>query len=148
MVDMSDERNYRSVLAARTASSDPAPDLGHALTDADDGGAPVIDLVRVEVEPDPAFVGAAGPADVLERFSTRVQELGEAVGAIAERLRATLEARLVPERSSRWQMSQVSMEFGLNLEAETGMVVVKGKTAAAFKVVLTWAQRDEDAAAP
>ncbi|WP_157441555.1 CU044_2847 family protein [Actinoplanes awajinensis] len=130
---MSDPINYRRILADTAAVADPA--------DAGDG-AQSLELVRIEVEVSPDRRGEIGAVDVLERFSTRADEIGAAVAGMAERLRAALERDTPPApEPGRWEMSQVSMEFGLNLEAETGIVVCKGKTAAAFKVAIQWTAR-------
>ncbi|MDX8149514.1 CU044_2847 family protein [Lentzea sp. BCCO 10_0061] len=128
---MSDPKNYQEVLGAGAVPpADPTEAQAHA------------GVVRVEVVPDPALAGTLGPADLLERFTDRVEELGTAICGIAEKLRVSLETKLVDEEANRWGMSQVSMEFGLNLEASTGVVVVKGKAVAAFKVTITWTPKD------
>jgi hypothetical protein len=144
MADMSDPANYQAVQAEWTRRHAAAGIADDAAAGADQARADTLETVRVEVQPDPSRAGTIGPADLLERFSARVDDLGRAVGDIAERLRSTLDARLEAPEASRWRMSEVMMEFGLNLEAETGIVVVKGKTAAAFKVAITWRERSTD----
>jgi NTP-dependent ternary system trypsin peptidase co-occuring protein len=97
-------------------------------------------LIRVEVLPDPAFAGYLGPADLLESFQDRAAELGTAIGAVAERLREALERRIARRDSSAWDLSTVALELAVNLQAESGVVIVKAKTGAAFKVSLTWSR--------
>lgn len=156
VVDMSDPENYR-VLLSRTqdlpepheASPREASTPHEAFDEPDrSDGLPSLEFVRVEVQPNPDRKGDVGYLDVVERFAARVDELGASVAAVATRLRASLESRLVEERTDRWQMSQVVVEFGLNLEAQTGVIVCQGKTAAAFKVAVTWTDRRPDAAIP
>lgn len=140
MVDMSDPAHYQQVLASRP---EPLP-TGLAGSEAEAEAGEPVTLIRVEVEPDPTFRGDVGPADLIERFTDRVDELGAAVAVVAQRLSRALEDRFTNDRSSRWQMAEVGMEFGINLEAESGIVVAKAKTAAAFKVSIMWAKRDDD----
>jgi hypothetical protein len=135
---MSDPQNYRRVLAARPDPPMTAPPVDDAPATA--LPAP-LDRVRIEVEQGPGSEGNTGPIEAFERFTARVDELGAAIAGMADRLRTSLEANRPPDAPGRWSMSQVSMEFGLNLEAETGIVIYKGKTAAAFKVSITWTQQ-------
>jgi hypothetical protein len=76
MPDMSDPEHYRELLS--TADAEPAAGEVGALDKAP------IDLIKVEVEPDPARVGMVGPVDLLEGFASRVDEVGGAVSEIAE----------------------------------------------------------------
>ncbi len=101
-----------------------------------------LDLIRVEVLPDPAFAGNLGPADLLEGFQDRAAELGTAIGAVAERLRDALEQRIARRDASSWELSTIALELAVNLQAETGVVICKAKTGAAFNVSLTWSRND------
>ncbi|MGC5020945.1 CU044_2847 family protein [Micromonospora sp. DT47] len=102
-----------------------------------DVGAPV----HVEVVPDPRFLGHLGPADLVERFSDRAAELGAAIGAVGEQLRRALELRMAQAPQGAWELSQISVELALNLEAESGVIIAKAKSAAAFQASLTWTRR-------
>jgi hypothetical protein len=97
--------------------------------------------IRVEVLPDPRYAGQLGPADLVERFADRAGELGAAIGAVAQRLRTGLEQQIGAASSDTWEVSEVSVEIALNLEAETGVVISKAKTGAAFNATLTWTRR-------
>jgi hypothetical protein len=99
-----------------------------------------LDRIQVEVVPDPRFAGNVSPADLLERFKDRVEELGSAIGVVAERLRAALEQRLATTPEAAWELSEICLELGVNLEAEAGVVISKAKTGAAFQVSLTWSR--------
>lgn len=101
-----------------------------------------LDLIRVEVLPDPAFAGNLGPADLLEAFQDRAAELGTAIGAVAERLRDALEQRIARRDASSWELSTIAVELAVNLQAESGVVICKAKTGAAFNVSLTWSRND------
>jgi hypothetical protein len=124
---MSDPRNYRPLLAEprsdasgvdRPSPHDEPPPAGSSAA---------LDLVRVQVQPDPTRAGEIGALDVFERFAERVDELGASIADVATRLRTSLESRLAADRSDRWQMSQVVVEFGVNLEAQAGITVCQGK---------------------
>jgi hypothetical protein len=143
MTDMSDPANYERLLAV-----EPAPPVGVAARTSQPQQTPrepavrsALELVKVEVQPDPTRHGALGPAERMEQLASRIDQIGATVRAIAERLGASLEES--PEQSAerRWQMSEIHAEFGLSLEAETGLVVCKGKTAATFSVSMTWTTR-------
>ncbi|WP_410617134.1 CU044_2847 family protein [Amycolatopsis sp. lyj-109] len=147
---MSDPENYRATLARASHDSDdlqtdetstPRRRSDESII-SDNPGA--LEFVRIEVRPDPSRLGDIGARDVVERFTARVDELGTSIAAVATRLRASLESKLAEERTDRWRMSQVVVEFGLSLEAQTGVVVCQGKTAAAFKVAVTWTERQPD----
>ncbi|WP_187414814.1 CU044_2847 family protein [Nonomuraea sp. PA05] len=96
--------------------------------------------IKVEVLPDPAVRGNLGPSDVMERFADRAGELGESIGAIAERLRESLEEQLAAEARPAWELSEVGLSLSLSLEAESGVVIAKVKTAGTFQVTLKWSR--------
>lgn len=112
------------------------------MSETANGGRDSLGDVRVEVVPDPAYAGDLGTADLLERFRDRADELGAAIGGIGSRLQAAMERRISHDPSDAWNLGQVTVEIAVNLEAETGIVICKGKTAAAFKVNLVWTRRE------
>ncbi|MGP3965945.1 CU044_2847 family protein [Nonomuraea sp. 3N208] len=94
--------------------------------------------IKVEVLPDPGYRGTLGPADLLEKFENRAGELGASIGAVAERVRAALEERLMRQDAEAWALSEVSLALSLSLEAESGVVIAKAKTGGTFQVSLKW----------
>ena len=97
-------------------------------------------LVRVEVLPDPTYVGRLAPVDLVERFQDRIDELGAAIGGIADRLHEALERQLTADGSRQWALHEVTLELGANLEAETGVLICKTKAAGSFQVSLKWSR--------
>jgi hypothetical protein len=88
---------------------------------------PEAPVVLVEVLPDPAYAGKLGPLDLPERFQDRADELGTA-----------LERQLAEEHPREWALTEVKLELGANLEAESGVVICKTKASGSFQVSLTW----------
>ena len=97
--------------------------------------------IYVEVVPHPGRVGDLSPADLMDKFSNRVAELGQALATVASRLRQTLDSRLAEPEESKWALSDVSLQMSINLEAEGGVVISRLKTGAAFQATLTWTRR-------
>lgn len=81
------------------------------------------------------LVLAARPGEIATRASHTLEQaldqLKPAVGAIRDRL-----AAMAPD--------QVTVEFGIVLGAETGVVVAKGSTEVHFTVSLTWQRPQEN----
>ena len=71
----------------------------------------------------------AGAAETLQQALARVRP---ALGAVLEG------ARNLPRPPG-----SVTVEFGITLSAELGVVVARGSTEANFKVSMEWTQRDE-----
>ena len=94
--------------------------------------------ILVEVMPDPTYAGRLAPVDLVERFQDRVQELGAAIGDIAERLHDSIERRLADDPARAWSLSEVTLQLGANLEAESGVIICKTKVAGSFQVQLKW----------
>jgi hypothetical protein len=98
--------------------------------------------IHVEVVPHPGLAGDLSPADLVDKFSNRVGELGQALATVASRLRQTLDSRLAEPSGSNWALSDVSVQMSINLEAEAGVVISRAKTGAAFQATLTWTRRE------
>jgi hypothetical protein len=94
--------------------------------------------IQVRVVPPPERVGELAGETLLEKFENRVDELGESIGEIADRLRARLDINLAEEKPAAWKLDEVAVSFSLDLEAEAGVVVAKVKTTAGFEVALKW----------
>ncbi len=101
---------------------------------------PALAVVHVEVLPDPAYAGRLAPKDLVERFQDRVEELGVAIGGIADRLHEALERQLTADGPSGWALQEVTLELGAILEAETGVLICKTKAAGSFQVSMKWSR--------
>ncbi len=100
----------------------------------------IVSDIRVSVVPPPERAGELAGGALVERFTNRVDELGDSIGEIALRLRSRLDADLARDQSSAWTLGEVVVTFSVDLEAEAGVVVAKAKTTAGFEVALTWRQ--------
>jgi Trypsin-co-occurring domain 1 len=100
------------------------------------------DEIHVEVIPHPGLAGDLSPADLVDRFSGRVGELGRALATVASQLRQTFESRLAEPAGSSWALGEVSLQMSINLEAEAGVIISRAKTGAAFQATLTWSRRE------
>lgn len=98
--------------------------------------------IYVEVVPHPGQAGDLSPTDLVDKLSTRVGELGQALATLASQLRETMERRLTEPADSRWPLASVSLEVSINLEAEAGVVIARAKTGAAFQATLTWSRQE------
>ena len=96
--------------------------------------------MHVEVLPDPTYAGRLAPIDLVERFQDRVEELGAAIGGIADRLHQALERQLTADGTNAWALQEVTLELGANLEAETGVLICKTKAAGSFQVSMKWSR--------
>ncbi|MEV1064926.1 CU044_2847 family protein [Streptomyces sp. NPDC050263] len=92
-------------------------------------------------------VSGEGPAGV-----QRVSRGGGAVAGAAEtlqqalaRVRPALGAVLEGARGLAKPPGSVTVEFGITLSAEAGVVVARGSTEAHFTVSMEWTNRDESA---
>lgn len=98
--------------------------------------------VLVEVVPPP---GASGDLrrrtpEVPEAFDERADDVMSATLDVAQRLRARLDAEgtKLADGTSGWGLGEVAMQFGLTLQAESGVIVAKIGGTASFQVTLTW----------
>ena len=102
--------------------------------------------VLVEVVPKAAPSGdlRRTPPAVPEDFDQRANELITATLDIAERLKAKLDAepQALATSESGWGLREVDLQFGLTLQAETGVIVAKVGGSATFQVTLTWKKGD------
>jgi Trypsin-co-occurring domain 1 len=95
--------------------------------------------IMVQVVPSPARAGQLAPSKTWESLEKRIDELGESIGEIADRLRSRLDASLARSRQEPdWDLGEVEVKFSLDLEAEAGVVVMRAKTTAGFEVSLRW----------
>ncbi|MFD4628512.1 CU044_2847 family protein [Streptomyces sp. NPDC058284] len=96
--------------------------------------------IQVEVRPDPQQAGNLTSRQMVERFQARAGELGASIGSVAERIRASLEQHLAGGSASDWELGEVSLQFSVSLEAETGVLISKVSSGATFQVSLTWSR--------
>jgi septation ring formation regulator EzrA len=92
--------------------------------------------ILVEVRPTAEAGDLTGQPAIPENFINRVDEIGQSLQEIADRLSQHLEH--FEKRESTWRLDQVELKFSLDLEAEAGVVIAKAKTTAGFEASLSW----------
>jgi hypothetical protein len=85
----------------------------------------------VEVRPSTAAGDLTGQPAIPETFMSRVDEIGQSLQEIADRLSEHLDQ--FEKRESTWRLEQVELKFSLDLEAEADV-----KTSAGFEASLSW----------
>jgi hypothetical protein len=95
--------------------------------------------LKVQVVPAGYTAGDLGGPPVFERLSDRIDEVGICIREIADRLRHTLETDVeAAEPDGSWHLDTLDLQFSVQLEAETGVIVAKATTTAGFEVTLGW----------
>lgn len=95
--------------------------------------------IKVEVRPSGRTAGDLAGRNITESLTSRLDDVSDAVVAIAEKLKERLAPALRHEPDS-WALDQVSMTFSLDLEAEAGVIVSRLSTTAGFEVELSWSK--------
>lgn len=95
------------------------------------------DSVQVAVVPDPNDLGNLAGGALRERFAERIDELATTVNEVADGLRARLMAGSDSERGG-WCLDAVDMEFSVELEAESGVVLARASVTGGFAVTLSF----------
>ncbi|MER7757729.1 CU044_2847 family protein [Kitasatospora sp. NPDC097643] len=96
--------------------------------------------VMVAVVPSPDAAGNLAGASLRERFADRVDELADTVNEVADKLRD----RLVGGRQADtegWGLDAVDMEFSVELEAASGVVLARAAVTGGFAVTLSFRRR-------
>jgi hypothetical protein len=96
--------------------------------------------IKVEVIPSAEHLGELS-SPVVERLLDRIDDIGDCVDAVAERLAERL-ANLATSPEN-WGLDEIELGFSLDLEAEAGVIVARAKTTAAFSVNLKWKRNAE-----
>lgn len=81
------------------------------------------------------------PEELAEKSARALDSAMGTIKAMAHRVTDTVRDIKVAERPT-----EVSVEFGLKLDAEAGAYIAKAGTEAGFKVTLTWERKDEEKA--
>lgn len=78
------------------------------------------------------------PKELAEKSARALDSAMSTIQAMAHRVTETVHGIPVAERPN-----EVSVEFGLKLDAEAGAYIAKAGAEAGFKVTLTWEREDE-----
>ena len=79
---------------------------------------------------------ALTPADVVEKSREALDQAMTTVEALAKRFRATVDNLVVPP-------TEVSLQFGLKLDAEAGALIAQAGVEASMSVTLSWKKEDD-----
>jgi hypothetical protein len=93
--------------------------------------------IKVQVVPAESAGAELWPGATRPDFNDRVDELGDSLNDIAERLRARL-PDLQRNAAVGWDLDEVSLSFSLDLQAEAGVIVARASSKAGFQATLTW----------
>jgi hypothetical protein len=96
--------------------------------------------IYVEVRPGPrAHSGDLGPlGNLRQKLTDRIDDIGDGVKEIAANLASRLDDIAAAAADTAWHLGEVEITFSLDLETETGVILARAKTGAAFEVKLTW----------
>jgi hypothetical protein len=94
-------------------------------------------MAQILVEVRPTIGGNLSPQSTIpETFMSRVDEIGESLQEIADRLSQHLDK--FKKKESTWRLDEVELKFSLDLEAEAGVVIARAKTSAGFEASMSW----------
>jgi hypothetical protein len=94
--------------------------------------------IYVEVRPKIQNAGDLTPTPTIpELFVKRVEEIGDSIVEVADKLRSRIE-KLAHEKESAWTLDQVELKFGLQLQSEAGVVIAKATAGATFDATIKW----------
>jgi hypothetical protein len=98
--------------------------------------------ILVEVVSSASTAGDLSARSLLpERFQQRAVEVADSVADVAVMLRDSLARRLDGEPKSTMGLETVDIEFSVNLQSETGVVIARASANAGFRVRLSWKHR-------
>jgi hypothetical protein len=92
--------------------------------------------ILVEVRAKAARGDLSGKPAMPESFMKRVDEVGQSLQEIADRLSEHLDR--LEKREAPWRLERVELKFSLDLEAEAGVIIARTKTSAGFEASLGW----------
>jgi NTP-dependent ternary system trypsin peptidase co-occuring protein len=95
--------------------------------------------IRVEVVPADGAFGQdlAGPP-APELFAARAGEIADSVAEVAAQFRARIDKDIGTDEAEGWNVSQVEVTFGLQVEVGAGVLIAKASAGATFTATLTW----------
>jgi NTP-dependent ternary system trypsin peptidase co-occuring protein len=93
--------------------------------------------IMIEVLPIHSPGGNLSARTVLpESFTARSAEIADSFAQIGETLTARLDQLRAEDH--KWGLAEVTVELGLAVQAESGVVIIKASAGATFKATLTW----------
>lgn len=99
--------------------------------------------ILLEVRPTATSGDLAPRAAAPEEFKARADEIADSISDVIDHLRVRLGKLVNPQDDSRWRVGAVEVEFGLSVQAETGVIIAKATAGATFSARLVM-QASED----
>jgi hypothetical protein len=78
-----------------------------------------------------------------EEFKARADEIADSISDVIDHLRARLGKLLDQRDEPGWQVGSVEIEFGISVQAETGVIIAKATAGATFSARLILQAREE-----
>jgi hypothetical protein len=97
--------------------------------------------ILVEVRPSPGSRGDLSSQKLTQNLTDRIPDLADGLAEIANLLRDEVDAKVKDEAKSQWALGAISLQLSLDLQAEAGIIAVRGSATAGFHATLTWARR-------
>lgn len=94
--------------------------------------------ILLEVQQGPVSGELAPHVTVTEEFKSRAGEIADSIGEVVDQFRSRLAKALKRQDDSNWRVGSVEIQFGITVQAETGVVIAKAAAGATFstKVVI------------
>jgi hypothetical protein len=92
--------------------------------------------ILLEVRPAATSGDLAPRAMIPEEFKSRAGEIADSVAEVVDHFRSRLGEALGQRDNSGWQVGSVEIEFGVAVQAEAGVVIVKATAGATFSARL------------
>lgn len=99
--------------------------------------------ILLEVRPT-ATSGDLGPRTAVpEEFKARADEIADSISDVIDHLQVRLGKRLDQRNDSGWHVGSVEVEFGISVQAETGVIIAKATAGATFSARLVLQARED-----
>jgi hypothetical protein len=99
--------------------------------------------ILLEVRPVGSSGELASRTAVPEDFNTRADEIARSITEVIDHLRTGLGKLLEQKDDSGWRVASIEIEFGISVQAETGVIIAKATAGATFAARLVL-QEGED----
>jgi hypothetical protein len=99
--------------------------------------------ILLEVRPAATSGDLAPRAAAPEEFKTRADEIADSISDVIDHLRARLGKLLDQRHDPGWQVGSVEIEFGVSVQAETGVIIAKATAGATFCARLVLQARED-----
>lgn len=99
--------------------------------------------ILLEVRPAAMSGDLAPRLAVPEEFKARADEIADGISDVIDHLRARLRKLLDQRDNSGWHVGSIEIEFGVSVQAETGVIIAKAAAGATFSARLVLQAREK-----